>query len=296
MMNDFTMFADRRVWAMEIGALRAYVRLARGLQLDRASLRVLAEERQAVAARPANGRRAAGEIAVIPLLGALTQRGGMSSQGTDDVARAVDEAARDADVSAIVLEVDSPGGEVYGVDEAAAVVRRARAGKPVVAAVNSQACSAAYYIASQATEIIVTPGGEVGSIGVYTAHEDWSRAVDEMGVVVTLVSEGEGKVDGNPYAPLSEEALADMKATVGRYYGMFVAAVSAGRNQPRDRIREEWKARVYGAKDAVRLGMADDVGTLDDAVRRASSLARSRKAVAASVDLEYETRTRARAR
>jgi len=293
--SDFAFFETRRLWAMELGHLQAWVRLAKGLKLERGDLRVAAEEIRAAAARP-GARRVAGEVAVLPLLGVMSQRGGMSTAGTDAYARDVEAAAANADVSAIVLEIDSPGGEVYGVDEAAAAVRRAKAAKPVVAAVNSSAFSAAYYLASAASEILVTPGGEAGSVGVYAAHEDWSRAVDEMGITVTLVSAGEGKVDGNPYEPLSEEALADMKATVGRYYGMFVDAVSKGRGVSAKKVREDWKARIYGAKDAVEIGMADAVGTVDDAIRRAATLARKQASVAASVDLEAETRMRARAR
>ena len=293
--SDFALFETRRLWAMELGHLQAWVRLAKGLKLERGDLRVAAEEIRAAAARP-GARRVAGEVAVLPLLGVMSQRGGMSTAGTDAYARDVEAAAANADVSAIVLEIDSPGGEVYGVDEAAAAVRRAKAAKPVVAAVNSSAFSAAYYLASAASEILVTPGGEAGSVGVYAAHEDWSRAVDEMGITVTLVSAGEGKVDGNPYEPLSEEALADMKATVARYYGMFVDAVSKGRGVSAKKVREDWKARSYGAKDAVEIGMADAVGTVDDAIRRAATLARKQASVAASVDLEAETRMRARAR
>ncbi|HEV2064048.1 MAG TPA: S49 family peptidase, partial [Thermoanaerobaculia bacterium] len=181
---------------------------------------------------------------------------------------------------------DSPGGEVYGADEAATVIRGVRASKPVVAVANSLAASAAYYLASQANELLVTPSGEVGSIGVYAVHEDWSAALDEGGVKVTFVSAGEGKTDGNDAQPLSDTAKADMQAAVDRYYSMFTAAVAKGRGVSVDRVRSEWKAKVYGAKQAVEVGMADAVGTLDDAIRRASALARARSAAPSATSLE----------
>lgn len=295
-LSEFVAFATHRAWTMELGHLRAYVRLAKGFQLERGELRIVADEQRSMAARPADGRRQAGSIAVVPLLGAMSQRGGLSSAGTDDFTAAVAAAANDVSVSGIVLEIDSPGGEVYGIEEAYQEVRRARGQKPVVAQVNSRAFSGGYYVASGADEIIVTPGGEVGSVGAYMAHEDWSRALDEAGVTVTLVSAGEGKTDGNPAQPLSEAAVADMRKAVERVYGMFVSAVSKGRKVPASTVREKWKARIYGADEAVEMGMADSVGTLTDAITRAGKLARTRERVAAAADLEADVRMRARSR
>lgn len=295
-LTELAALAARRAWTMELAHLRAYVRLTKGMQLERSELRILAEEKAAAAARPPSGRQVEGAIAVIPLLGAMTQRGGMSSAGTDAFGQAVKSSAGDTNIRAMVLEIDSPGGEVYGVENAATEVARAAKIKPVIVSVNSLTASAAYYVASQASEIMVTPGGELGSIGVYAAHEDWSRAMDEAGVIVTLVSAGEGKTDGHPFAPLSEEALADMTSTVNRCYGEFVAAVSKGRRVSEAKVRDKWKARVYGAQDAVEIGMADSIGTLSDAIRRAGQLSRSRSAVAAALDVEVETRMRARNR
>jgi signal peptide peptidase SppA len=239
--------------------------------------------------------RASGDVAVIPILGTITQRGSWFGASTEGTANALRNALADGS-RAIVLEIDSPGGEVYGVDELATLIRASRGGKPIVAVANALAASAAYYIASQADELLVTPSGEVGSIGVYGGHEDWSGALDQMGIVVTLISAGEGKVDGNPFEALSDEARADMQASVDRYYGMFTTAVAKGRKVSVDTVRSSWKAKVYGAKEAVAIGMADSVGTIDDAIRRAGALAAERRALSASVDLEADRRRRARSR
>jgi signal peptide peptidase SppA len=235
------------------------------------------------------------DVTVIPVMGLLTQRGGWFGMSLERVRTVFRNALADGS-KAIVLEFDSPGGEVYGVDELATEFRQGRSVKPIVAVANSLTASAAYYLASQAEEVFVTPSGEIGSIGVYGAHEDWSKALDQFGVTVTLISAGEGKTDGNMFEPLSDEARADMQSAVDRYYGQFTSAVSKGRKVGVDTVRADWKARVYGAKDAVAIGMADAVGTLEDAIRRAASLGQARRATAAALDVSVESRMRARSR
>lgn len=246
------------------------------------------------AARAKGGR--AGDIAVIPVMGLLTQRGGWYGMSLEAIRRAHREAIDDASIAGIVYEYDTPGGEVYGVDELAAEFRADRDVKPSIALANCLSASAGYYLQAQHSQVMVTPSGEIGSVGVYGIHMDWSKAFNEMGVTVTIVSAGEGKVDGNPYEELSAEAKASMQADIDRYYGMFTSAVAKGRGVGADVIRNTWKAKVYGAKEAVSIGMADAIGTLDDALRRAGKLAGERKNVRASADVEAERRRRARSR
>lgn len=279
-MNDLM---STRVWAVSLSTLRA-IRAGE----------IVAQE-NIWAARGAPRSVSSGDVTVIPVMGLITQRGGWYGTSVEKGRQALSDAMLDGS-KAIVMEFDTPGGEVYGVDEFASDIRAARSQKPIVAVANSLSASAGYYLASQATEIFVTPSGEIGSVGVYGAHEDWSKALDQLGVTVTLVSAGEGKTDGNMFEPLSDEARADMQSSVDRYYSMFTSAVSKGRGQPVDKVRSDWKAKVYGAKEAASIGMADQVGTLDDAIRRAASLGQARKALAASVDVEVQSRMRARAR
>lgn len=253
-----------------------------------AGLRRLAEfhlqASEAVAARGANadGGGRAGAVAVIPLHGFLTQRGdivnSVQTTSTAAVAAAVRTATSDPAISSILIEADSPGGEVYGVTEAAAAIREARVSKPVIAAVNAQAGSAAYWLISQADEIMVTPSGEVGSIGVFGAHEDASAKLAAEGRKITLVSAGKYKVERAPIGPLSDEALAAMQGDVNRYYGLFVSDVAKGRRVSVDAVRSGFgEGRMVGAKDAVDQGMATAVGTLEDAVRRAAWLGAERR-------------------
>src|SRR5690606_12609791 len=109
-------------------------------------------------------------------------------------------------VGTIVLDVDSPGGGVYGVAEFAEEIYKARGQKRIVAVANSMAASAAYWIATAADELVVTPGGEVGSIGVYMLHEDWSGAYEKAGIKPTVIKFGENKAEGIDVEPLSESA------------------------------------------------------------------------------------------
>lgn len=243
--------------------------------------------------------KASGDVAVIPVLGALTERASWMGMSYDGIRASLRSAVADSGIKAIVFEFDSPGGEVLGCDELAAEIYDARRQKPVVAVAKSVAFSAAYYLASQAEQIIVPPSGAVGSIGVFGGHMDFSEALTQMGVKVTLISAGEGKTDGNPWEPLSTEAKEDMQKDVDHYYRMFVSAVSKGRRHAgvtADKVRSEWKAKTYNAKDSVAMGLADAIGTDGDAIRKAASLVTDRRALAASVETEAEVRQRLRQR
>jgi signal peptide peptidase SppA len=210
-------------------------------------------------------------VAVIPVYGVISQRmnlfqeisGGTSAEL---IARDIRAAANDPEVSAILLDVDSPGGSVYGIAELGDVIYQARQQKPVVAIANSLMASAAYWIGSQASEVVVTPGGEAGSIGVITAHEDYSPLIEDRKLpAVELIYAGQYKAEGNPYQPLDDEARAAIQARVDEYYAMFVDAVARGRGVPAQAVREGFgQGRVLGAQGAVDAGLVDRIATFDD--------------------------------
>jgi signal peptide peptidase SppA len=216
-------------------------------------------------------------VAVLGIYGLISQRASMvddlSGPGATSIERLtaqVRAALADQAVRAIVFDVDSPGGGVYGVQELADEIRDARGTKPMFAVANSLAASAAYWLATSADELAVTPSGEVGSVGVYAAHEDMSKALEEEGVKVTLVSAGKFKTEGNPFEPLSEEAAAYMQARVDDYYNAFVRAVAKSRGVGVEDVRRGFgQGRVVGASQAVEMKMADRTATLDETIRRA---------------------------
>jgi HK97 family phage major capsid protein len=232
--------------------------------------------------------KGAGLIAVLPISGTIFPKANLMSDfsgGTsiETLTKRFRQAVESPDVRAIVLDVDSPGGSVYGVDELASEIYAARDRKKIVAQVNPLAASAAYYLASQAAEVAMTPSGEAGSIGVFLAHRDVSRALDNNGVRMSLVSAGKYKTEGNPYEPLSSDARAFLQQRVNEYYDAFVKAVARGRESKVNDVRNGFgEGRVVGADDAKRLGMIDRVSTLDETIARLGGNANARVEMAAS--------------
>lgn len=226
----------------------------------------------AAASRPQARRD--GAVAVIPIRGTISRRAGLLTDAsggtsTDSITSALRAAVSDSGVKAIVLDIDSPGGAVQGVPELAAEILAARESKWVSAVANDMAASAAYWLASSCSEVVVTPSGEVGSIGVYCAHSDYSAAYEAAGVRNTLIRAGKYKVEANPWEPLTDEARAAIQATVDDYYGMFVAAVAKGRGTTPAAVRGGYgEGRMLTAKAAVADGLADRIATLDDVMQR----------------------------
>lgn len=226
--------------------------------------------------RQATNAVSSGGIAVLPLYGVVTQRGNMvddvsgpGSVSTQQFSASLRQALADDTVSQILIDIDSPGGSVYGVAELADEIVNARSHKPVIAIANSLAASAAYWIGCSASEFYMSPGGEVGSVGVWQAHFDYSRAFADEGVKPTLISAGKFKVEGNPYAPLGEDAQAFMQSRVGDYYASFTKAVARGRGVPIAQVRDGMgQGRVLGAEAALAQNMVDGVATFDDVVKK----------------------------
>lgn len=207
-------------------------------------------------------------LAIIPIQGYLSKRAGLWGPGIATLVDDVRQAIADKTVAGVVLDVDSPGGSVYGVHEATEALRAMRGVKPVIALVNDLAASAAYWLASAADTIIATPSSELGSIGVIAIHFDVSRMLANDGIEVTLVSAGEYKTDANPYQPLSVGAVERIQARVDDYYSMFVESVARNRGVTSDVVRTNYgKGAIFGAKDAVKAGMANRIGTMDDIMK-----------------------------
>lgn len=208
-------------------------------------------------------------VAVIPVVGTLIPRGNffMEASGAVSVQRlqaTFRDAMNDPEVGSILLDIDSPGGQVGGIEELATEIYQARGQKQITAVANGLATSAAYWLASAASELVVTPSGEIGSIGVFAMHQDVSAALDKMGVKITLIAAGKYKTEGNPFEPLGEEAQGAVQGRVDQHYDMFTAAVARGRGVSKgDVIGGFGEGRVVGAGQAVRLGMADRVATID---------------------------------
>lgn len=225
---------------------------------------------------PRSGGRQAQGVAVIPIYGVLANHAGdLRSSGAtsvDEIRADFRDALANEDVGSIVFDVDSPGGSVDGIEELAAEIRGARGRKPMAAVANVQMDSAAYYLGSQADEVVATPSGRVGSIGVLMAHRDVSKQADTRGEKTTLISAGKYKAEGNQYEPLSDEARAFAQTQVNEYYDMFVAAVAKGRGVTEQAVRTGYgEGRELLAKPAKASGLIDRVDTLENTIRRAGT-------------------------
>lgn len=216
-----------------------------------------------------------GKVALIPVYGVLANKmdafsamsGGTSYAG---IKKALHAALSNEDVKAVVLDIDSPGGSVPGTEELSAEIRSLRGGeKPIIAQVNSLAASAAYWIAASTDEIVVTPSGRAGSIGVYTAHDDISAALEKRGIKRTYISAGKHKVEGNETEPLGKDTLAHIQDSVNRSYSRFVAAVAEGRGTTVGKVEDGYgQGRVFYAEALMDRGMVDRVATLDETLAR----------------------------
>ena len=211
-----------------------------------------------------------GKVAVIPIHGTLVRRtsgieaeSGLASY--TGIAAQLDAALASPEIAAILLDIDSPGGESGGVFDLADRIRAASEVKPVWAVANDMAFSAAYALASAATRVFVARTGGVGSIGVIAMHVDQSVKDAHDGVRYTAVFAGERKNDLNPHEPISNEAHAVLRAEVDRIYDLFVETVARHRGLDADAVRAT-EAGLFFGPDAVATGLADAVGSLDDAL------------------------------
>mgnify|MGYP003600634438 CR=1 FL=1 len=211
-----------------------------------------------------------GKVAVIPIHGTLVRRtsgieaeSGLASY--TGIAAQLDAALASPEIAAILLDIDSPGGESGGVFDLADRIRAASEVKPIWAVANDMAFSAAYALASAAARLFVARTGGVGSIGVIAMHVDQSVKDAHDGVRYTAVFAGERKNDLNPHEPISNEAHAVLKAEVDRIYDLFVETVARHRGLDADAVRAT-EAGLFFGPDAVATGLADAVGSLDDAL------------------------------
>jgi signal peptide peptidase SppA len=231
------------------------------------------EVRERLGAASTQRAQSSGDVAVLPILGTIAHRAGLlqeASGGTSVQSLTAQFRAlvRDPSVSAIVFDVDSPGGAVAGIEEFATEVYRARGTKPIVAVANTVMASAAYWIGTAADEVVATPSALVGSIGVIGAHEDLSASYEKLGVKVSLISAGKYKAENNPFEPLTDEGRAHLQSRVDESYTRFTRAVARHRSVPIDNVRNGYgEGRVLSSRDALEAGMVDRIATIDEVIR-----------------------------
>jgi signal peptide peptidase SppA len=201
----------------------------------------------------------AGQIGVF---GALGQNDAFVETDYLTIRSNLRRAIADPNARTIDLVIDSPGGAVLGLPETAAAIREANRVKPVRAFVPGIAASAAFWLASQASTITVTPSGQVGSVGVLDIHADITKSLENQGVKLTAVTAGPHKAERAPFTPLSDDARASMQTGVDGWYAEFLKDVRRGRGARVAANSDFGGGRMLTAREALAAGMVDFVTSL----------------------------------
>lgn len=272
-------------WAITPQMMRTMINSLSGKSL--LDIDLTAMEKQAVMAA---ATQVVGGVAVIPVRGVISHRMGIMQMlfggtSTQQLTQQIREAASSESVGSIVLNVDSPGGSVAGLFEVMDAIAAVRGSKPIVAVANTLAASAAYGISSQADEIVVTPSGEVGSVGVIQVHTEFSKMDERVGITSTIIKAGQYKAEGNDIEPLSAEALEYFQQRVDETYTGFTARIAKGRGAKASAVRGEQygEGRMYGPEEAVRRGMADRAATFEATLSRLAGPQRRRRSAQAKL-------------
>jgi len=228
-----------------------------------------------------------GGVAVIGVVGTLVARGDVvtNSSGVLSYERLQSQiryALHDDAVTAILLDIDSPGGEATGAFEVSDFIRYACAKKPIVSSVSGLCCSAAFAIAASTTKIVATKSSLIGSVGVLAVHIDKSRKLAAEGLTPTMIFAGDRKTDGNVFEKLSTGARNALQFEVDKLMGMFIETVAAGRPKLSPEAIRAQQAAVYMGEDALAAGLIDEIASFEDAIRELAALHPVAKEKAAS--------------
>jgi protease-4 len=226
-----------------------------------------------------------GVLALVGIATIVEQAGGRAGFGLGPVVAVVDldgvirdaeplceslsALAKDSQVVSVVVRIDSPGGAVAPSQEIYDEIGRLRATKPVIASLGNVAASGGYYVAAAANTIVASPGTLTGSIGVIMEFHQLGALADKIGVSQTVVKSGPFKDIGQPFRPLTDAERKLLQGMVDDVYGQFVDAVATGRGLAPDRVRALADGRVYSGQQAKAVGLVDELGGLNTAVRLA---------------------------
>lgn len=223
--------------------------------------------------------RVQNNIAIVPIEGPITKQASVFSflfggSTYPALTAMVQQAADDSKVKGIVLDVDSPGGTVSGVEALTEAVRDAASKKPVVAFANGSMCSAAYFFSSAAHFIVAERTAVVGSIGVICVHSDFSKADSQRGVTYTVMTAGKYKAVGNSYQPLSDDDKNVIQSELDSVYDVFLDTVATNRKASKEKVHSDMAdGRVFIGQAALDAGLVDQVGFFDDALKAAIAMA-----------------------
>ena len=237
-------------------------------------LATLSEYRKAIKAET---NAAKDEIAVIYAVGQITGgKSGDDSMGSETMVKLIKEAYTSENVKAIVLRVNSPGGDGTASDIIWHEIEQAKkAGKIVVTSMGDYAASGGYYISCNSDYIIAQPNTLTGSIGVFGLIPSFQRALkNKLGVTIDAVTTNKHSDAAGVMRPLNAEETAVYQEFIDDFYGVFTQRVADGRGMEQSAVDEIGQGRVWAGADALKIGLVDALGNIDDAVAKAAELAK----------------------
>lgn len=217
------------------------------------------------------------KVVMIGLSGVITSEAtGPEVINDDDVDKQLDQAVDDDNVVAVILDLDTPGGEVVASDNINRQVQKVRrARKPVVALMNATAASGGYYIAAASNEIVANSETLTGSIGVILTVFNVEGAASKLGIEEIVIKSGPHKDIASPFRPIPPDEQKILQDLVDQSYARFIDVVARGREMESAKVRELADGRIYSGAQAQRLGLVDRLGDRDTAFNRAKALAKA---------------------
>jgi signal peptide peptidase SppA len=214
-----------------------------------------------------NGLSIVDGVAVVEITGGLTYRAyNWWTTSYLDIRDTFRAALSDERVQSILLLIDSPGGEVAGLFDLVDEIYNARETKPIIAVAAESAYSAAYAIASAASEIYLSDTASVGSVGVIAIHIDQTGFDNQIGVKYTTIFAGDHKNDFSPHEPLKPKCKEILQAHVDKLYDKFTAVVARNRNMSQEAVVAT-QAGFFMGKEAVNIGFADGISSIDNIIK-----------------------------
>ena len=192
-----------------------------------------------------------------------------SKDATDEIK----EYAKDKSIKAIVLRIDSPGGAVAPSQEIYEEVKKAVAQKNVIVSMGSVAASGGYYIAAPATKIIANPGTLTGSIGVIMEIPNIEGLMNKIGIKTEVIKSGRHKDIASAFRTMGKEEREILQGVMDNVHEQFMKAVAEGRKIKMEEVRKIADGRIFTGEQAKTNGLVDDLGTLEDAIKAAATLA-----------------------
>lgn len=206
-------------------------------------------------------------VAVVPLWGPLSMHGGWFSTSTRAFAQALQRVDASPQIGTVVIPIDSPGGTVTGTQEAADALRgiRERGDTKTIAVVDPMMASAASWIGTAADEVVMTPSGDAGSIGVISVYQDVSKALEQMGVTFNIARTPDKKARFSGVEPMTDEMRGDMEARNAEAYDDFLAAMAKNRGVSKSQAASKFGGgELLNANEAREAGLVDRIATMDE--------------------------------